>query len=130
MEIRSTITRRRFVALYGAATAAATLLAACGAPAPSAPTSAPAAAGAAPAPGQPGAPPAVKPTQFKEAPLLADLVKQGKLPPVAQRLPPAPLVVTPTNKVGKYGGMLRGEALAPETTNDLQGGMVVGLFAY
>jgi peptide/nickel transport system substrate-binding protein len=40
------------------------------------------------------------------------------------------LVVTPTNKVGKYGGMLRGAALAPETTNDLQVGMVVGLFLF
>jgi peptide/nickel transport system substrate-binding protein len=144
------LTRRRFVALSIGATAAASLLAACSAPAPPAPTSAaappspptpaaakPTAPPAAPAP-TPAPPPsqlqeqpaAAKPTQFKEAPMLADLVKAGKLPPVEQRLPAEPLAVKPTNKIGKYGGMLRGAALAPETTNDLQIGMVVGLFSY
>lgn len=146
MDNEPRVTRRRFVVLCGGASAAATLLVACGAPAPSAPTSAPAVA-ATPAAAKPTAPPpaptqapppaqlreqpaGVKPAQFKEAPMLADMVKQGTLPPVEQRLPPEPLVVTPTNKIGKYGGMLRGEALAPETTNDLQVGMVVGLFQY
>ena len=52
--------------------------------------------------------------------MLADLVKAGKLPPVEQRLPPEPLVVKPTNTIGKYGGTLRGAGLAPETTSDLQ----------
>jgi peptide/nickel transport system substrate-binding protein len=33
------------------------------------------------------------PKTFNEAPALADLVKQGKLPPVAQRLPEEPLVL-------------------------------------
>lgn len=45
--------------------------------------------------------------KYKEAPMLADLVKQGKLPPVEQRLPEEPYVVKPTNEVGKYGGMIR-----------------------
>ncbi|WP_337270946.1 ABC transporter substrate-binding protein [Oryzifoliimicrobium ureilyticus] len=43
----------------------------------------------------------------KEAPQLAALVKDGKLPPLAQRLPENPLVVTPLQRVGKYGGSLR-----------------------
>jgi peptide/nickel transport system substrate-binding protein len=40
----------------------------------------------------------------KEAPALAELVKAGKLPPLAQRLPKNPLVVTPLKEPGKYGG--------------------------
>ena len=49
------------------------------------------------------------PKQFSEAPMLADLVKAGKLPPVAQRLPePADLmVVKPLKEIGKYGGRWR-----------------------
>ncbi|HON73209.1 MAG TPA: ABC transporter substrate-binding protein, partial [bacterium] len=46
-------------------------------------------------------------TKFNEAPQLADLVKQGKLPAVEQRLPKSPLVVTPVEKVGQYGGTWR-----------------------
>ncbi|MEU6714403.1 ABC transporter substrate-binding protein [Nonomuraea sp. NPDC046802] len=40
----------------------------------------------------------------KEAPALAELVKNGKLPPLAQRLPKNPLLVTPLKEPGKYGG--------------------------
>lgn len=43
----------------------------------------------------------------KEAPQLAALVKDGKLPPLAERLPPNPMVVKPFEKVGTYGGSLR-----------------------
>jgi peptide/nickel transport system substrate-binding protein len=43
----------------------------------------------------------------KEAPQLAALVKDGKLPPLAERLPPKPMVVTPVEKIGSYGGSLR-----------------------
>ena len=43
----------------------------------------------------------------KEAPDLAKLVSENKLPPLAQRLPASPLVVTPVEKVGVYGGSLR-----------------------
>jgi peptide/nickel transport system substrate-binding protein len=45
-------------------------------------------------------------TRFSESPDLAELVKQGKLPPVEQRLPKEPLVVQPIEKIGKYGGEL------------------------
>src|SRR5262249_48959253 len=40
----------------------------------------------------------------REAPQLADLVKQGKLPPLDQRLPENPLVVRPVDQPGRYGG--------------------------
>jgi peptide/nickel transport system substrate-binding protein len=45
--------------------------------------------------------------KFNEAPQLADLVRQGKLPPVEQRLPKNPLVVTPYEEIGQYGGTWR-----------------------
>jgi peptide/nickel transport system substrate-binding protein len=49
------------------------------------------------------------PKTFKEAPMLADLVKAGKLPEVAKRLPePADLmVIKPLKEIGKYGGNWR-----------------------
>lgn len=42
-----------------------------------------------------------------EAPALAAMVKDGSLPALADRLPASPLVVTPHEKVGTYGGTLR-----------------------
>ena len=39
--------------------------------------------------------PAKWPKKFSEAPMLAELVKQGKLPPVEQRVPQEPLVIKP-----------------------------------
>jgi len=55
--------------------------------------------------------------KFNEAPMLAELVKAGKLPPVEERLPENPFVVgpgvliprkdLPDWKVGKYGGTIR-----------------------
>lgn len=44
---------------------------------------------------------------FNEAPMLADLVKAKKLPPVEERLPPSPAVVKPIEKPGVYGGTWR-----------------------
>lgn len=46
------------------------------------------------------------PKSFKEAPELAALVQQGKLPPVAQRIGQDPLVIQPTHGIGKYGGTM------------------------
>ncbi len=43
----------------------------------------------------------------KEAPALAKLVADGKLPKLADRLPASPMVVTPVEKPGTYGGQLR-----------------------
>ena len=53
------------------------------------------------------------PTAFKEAPQLAELVKAGKLPPVAQRLPSEPLVLKPLESVGRYGGTWRRAFIGP-----------------
>ena len=44
---------------------------------------------------------------YKEAPMLAELVGAGTLPPVAERLPEAPMVVEPFEGVGEYGGTWR-----------------------
>ena len=37
---------------------------------------------------------------FNEAPVLAPKVASGELPPVDQRLPPSPVVVTPVDRTG------------------------------
>jgi len=47
------------------------------------------------------------PATFKEAPDLAELVKQGKLPPVKERIGQDPIVVKPVHAIGKYGGIWR-----------------------
>lgn len=71
-----------------------------------------------------------QPAQYNEAPMLAERVAAGSLPPVGERLPEEPLVVQPTNEVGVYGGRLSGAGMAPETTNDLQIGQATGLFRF
>ncbi|MGQ9631811.1 MAG: ABC transporter substrate-binding protein [bacterium] len=53
--------------------------------------------------------------KYKEAPMLAELVRAGKLPPVEQRLPKEPLVIEPIEKIGKYGGTLMTGAVEPRT---------------
>ena len=47
------------------------------------------------------------PKSFNEAPQLAELVKQGKLPPVKDRLPQDLMVIKPVKEIGKYGGTWR-----------------------
>ena len=44
---------------------------------------------------------------FQEAPELAEKVAAGALPPVDERLPVNPEVITPLESVGKYGGTMR-----------------------
>lgn len=51
--------------------------------------------------------PAKWPKTFQEAPMLAERVKAGKLPPVAERVPAEPMVWQPLNEIGKYGGTWR-----------------------
>lgn len=51
--------------------------------------------------------PARWPKKLSEAPMLAELVKQGKLPPVEQRVPQEPLVIKPVQSIGRYGGTWR-----------------------
>jgi len=43
-------------------------------------------------------------TEYHEAPMLADEVANGDLPPVDERLPVDPLVVEPLDSIGQYGG--------------------------
>jgi peptide/nickel transport system substrate-binding protein len=49
------------------------------------------------------------PTSFSEAPMLAEMVAAGELPPVEERLPvPSDLlVIQPLDEIGKYGGTWR-----------------------
>jgi peptide/nickel transport system substrate-binding protein len=47
------------------------------------------------------------PANLSEAPALAERVRAGQLPPVAQRVGAEPQVVKPHERVGKYGGTLR-----------------------
>src|SRR5262249_24973606 len=56
--------------------------------------------------------------KYKESPLLAELVKTGKLPSVDQRLPQNPLVVPVVDKVGDYGGVWRRAFLGPADYNN------------
>lgn len=102
------ISRRDFMRLTALGAAAA--LAAC-APeptvlpatqAPAIPTKEPAAAATAVPPT-----PIPVPAKYKEAPMLADLVKAGKLPAIDRRLPEKPVVVKPLESIGKYGGQWR-----------------------
>jgi len=126
------MTRRRLLRVGLFALAAVPLAAACSPtpPANPTPTAKPAgqAAGAQPttaaaptaaAGAQTGAAPAAQPTSaapaqavakpgsYKEAPQVAQMVKDGKLPPVEQRLPENPLVVQPIEEIGQYGGTWR-----------------------
>jgi peptide/nickel transport system substrate-binding protein len=125
MSKRVKLDRRGFL-FASAASVVGVALAACGAPqaapapAPAAPKAqatavpaqpkAPAAAGATPTTVATTAPATAVPAMAavgSEAPMLADLVKAGKLPPLAQRLPITPLVLAPLKSIGEYGGTLR-----------------------
>jgi len=109
------VSRRQFLRISSLA-AAATLATACVETVPTpAPTMVPPAEEPTPVP-----PPAEKPTaaptkeptavpasRYSEAPMLADLVAAGELPPVDERLPENPDVVAPVESIGKYGGTWR-----------------------
>ncbi|MGW3294168.1 ABC transporter substrate-binding protein [Streptomyces xiamenensis] len=55
-----------------------------------------------------------------EAPELKRLVDEGKLPPLAERIPAEPLVVTPVDEVGRYGGTWRNALIGAGDTFRLQ----------
>ncbi|HSN76407.1 MAG TPA: ABC transporter substrate-binding protein, partial [Anaerolineae bacterium] len=82
--------------------------------APVEPTAAPLEPTAAPAEEQPAEPAA---SMYKEAPMLAEMVAAGELPPVDERLPDEPLVEE-VAQVGKYGGTLRRGFLGPSDHNN------------
>jgi peptide/nickel transport system substrate-binding protein len=108
------VSRREFLRL-GAWGAAGGALAGCsrgGAPAASgAEGAAPAAPTRAQAPGRPTETVVfertVGPQHYQEAPMLAERVQRGELPPVDERLPQTPLVLEPYREIGEYGGDLR-----------------------
>ncbi len=51
---------------------------------------------------------------YRQAPMLEEAVRRGELPPLPERLPPEPMVVTPAREIGRYGGtwhrMMRGSS--------------------
>ena len=49
---------------------------------------------------------------FHEAPMLERLVEAGNLPPVSERLPENPLIITPVERPGIYGGAIRRALIA------------------
>lgn len=107
------MTRRGFLQMAGLAAASAAAAACQATPAPTAaPTEAPTVAPKEAATVAPTEAPTVAATaapvevagKYNEAPMLAELVKAGKLPPVEERLPKNPMVIEPLEKVGKYGG--------------------------
>jgi peptide/nickel transport system substrate-binding protein len=112
------ITRRNFL-FTAAASAASVALAACGAtptaePEAEEPTPEPEPTNTtAPAveetPKPTGTPvPTMAPeTRYNEAPMLAQMVEAGDLPPVDERLPATPLVLSPLHGIGQYGGKIR-----------------------
>lgn len=53
---------------------------------------------------------------LREAPGLAAKVEAGELPPLADRLPAAPLVVQPVERTGTYGGTWGSVVLGPSDT--------------
>jgi peptide/nickel transport system substrate-binding protein len=61
-----------------------------------------------------------KPAKFNEAPMLADLVKAGKLPPVEQRVPEEPLVYKPVDQIGKYGGTWHRAFTGPADSQNME----------
>ena len=95
------LSRREFLRI-SSLVAAGTVAAACS---PSTPVPA--------APGETGGEPGTQPTSAApttssmEAPDLADLVAQGELPPLDERLPLDPRILTPVDEIGTYGGEVR-----------------------
>lgn len=109
------ITRREFL-LASATGAASVVLAACAAPT-AAPAAQPTATKAAAAAGDTGptaiptlaatATPVPTAAISHEAPMLAEKVAAGLLPPLEERIPANPLTLSPVNTIGKYGGTMR-----------------------
>src|SRR5680860_1827843 len=55
---------------------------------------------------------------YQEAPMLAELVAAGELPPVEERLPDNPEVVAVDQEIGEYGGVLRRGFTGPGDHNN------------
>ncbi|MEZ4710718.1 MAG: ABC transporter substrate-binding protein [Caldilineaceae bacterium] len=97
---RHTVSRRQFLVGSSLSMLSVAIAACAGAPA-----DAPAADAAADAQSAPAAAePAVAGQKYTEAPMLAEQVRAGALPPVDERLPVEPVVVEPLDSIGQYGG--------------------------
>ena len=59
-------------------------------------------------------------TSAMEAPALAAMVAAGELPPLAERLPSEPLVITPRDELGRYGGTLRRVWRGPSDSSNVK----------
>ncbi len=101
---KKVVSRRQFMQLSAFATAGIAVVACGGSPAAPSQEAAPAATTA---PSDQAAAPAAVPGQFNEAPMLAELVQAGSLPPVDERLPTNPLVMPVAEQIGTYGGTMR-----------------------
>ncbi len=64
--------------------------------------------------------PADRERLFQEAPQYAQQVAAGQLPAVADRLPDNPLVITPPQQLGPYGGVWRRYATGPSDIESLE----------
>jgi len=66
-----------------------------------------------------------------ESPLFADLVAEGKLPPVAERVGPEPVVLKGVDSIGSYGGTWLQVVGSPSEVGVAGGGYAPGphLFA-
>lgn len=53
------------------------------------------------------------PSDAKEAPMLAEMVANGEIPPLEERLPDEPLVLEVVDSIGRYGGDMRRTYLGP-----------------
>ena len=60
------------------------------------------------------------PSSFAEAPMLAEMVASGDLPPVEERLPSEPLVIEPAEMIGQYGGILRRAFTGPGDKQNIE----------
>ncbi|MCP4167466.1 MAG: ABC transporter substrate-binding protein [Chloroflexi bacterium] len=57
-------------------------------------------------------------SKYNQAPMLAEKVAAGELPPVDDRLPAEPLVEEVVDEIGQYGGTLRRAFLGPSDHNN------------
>lgn len=65
-----------------------------------------------------------------ESPILADLVAEGKLPPVEERVGPEPLVLRGVDGVGRYGGTLHHFATSRQDCFGMAGRVTRGLVCW
>jgi peptide/nickel transport system substrate-binding protein len=67
---------------------------------------------------------------YSEAPMLSEMVAAGELPALADRLPSNPMVITPIEEIGQYGGELRRALVGPGDGNGWRTIATDGLFEW